>query len=212
MPEDDEIREGLSLVDYKKLKLSGNRLAMDEEGQMIDLGAVAKGYISGRLKEYLRAMDCDSAVINLGGNVSTLGRKPDGSYFRVGVQKPFSDRGETAAVVEMGEGCVISSGTYERCFEQDGRLYHHILSAKTGYPAETGLTQATVIGSDDMLCDTLSTVCILLGKERAENVIADEGYDVRVIFTGDDGSMVMYDPKQGERSVAEGETILIKDS
>ena len=206
------IDKALEHVDYKRISVVGNTAEFEDPGTRIDLGAVAKGYISGRLREYLKEKGCTGAVINLGGNISTLGSKPDGSPFKVGVQKPFSSRGETSAVVRMKEGCVISSGTYERCFEENGVLYHHILSAKTGYPADTGLTQVTVMGNDDMLCDTLSTLGILLGKERTEELVKEKGYDVTLIFTDDSGKMTLYGREGTEREFSEGETIDLTDT
>ena len=103
---------------------------------------------------------------------------------------------------------MISSGTYERYFtDRNGKLYHHILSAKTGYPCDTGLTQVTVIGDDDMLCDTLSTVFMLTGKERAEKIVKDRGYDLKLVFVDNEGKAVLFDPGTGEKEIAEGEVI-----
>ncbi|MCR5748321.1 MAG: FAD:protein FMN transferase [Lachnospiraceae bacterium] len=209
VPDPSKIKAALKHVDQKKIALSGNRLSFDDKEARIDLGATAKGYISGRLKEYLKEAGCDGAVINLGGNVSTLGSK-GGEKFKVGIQKPFDDRGEILATVSIGEGCMISSGTYERYFEQDGKIYHHILSAKTGYPAETGLTQVTVIGKDDTLCDTLSTVFMLTGRNKAEKIIEEEGYDIQVIFVDTDNNMTLFIPGDGERDISEGVSLSVK--
>ncbi len=206
VPDAADIKEALSHVDQSKVLISGNELSLADSGTQIDLGAVAKGYISGVLKDYLKKEGCDGAVINLGGNVSTLGTKGEEPY-KIGIQKPFSDRGETVVTVWTGEGCVISSGIYERYFEEDGRLYHHILSAKTGYPLDTDLTQVTVIGKEDALCDALSTVFMMTGREKAEHIIMDEGYDIRVIFVGRDGDIRYFVPGEGEKEVKEGDVI-----
>ncbi|MBO5552248.1 MAG: FAD:protein FMN transferase [Lachnospiraceae bacterium] len=211
VPDASDIKKALRHVDYTGVKAEGGVIELRDSGAKIDLGAVAKGYISGRIRSYLRENGCDGAVINLGGNVSTVGVKPDGGSFKVGVQKPFEDRGAVSAVVQMQEGCIISSGTYERYFVQNGITYHHILSAGTGYPADTGLVQVTVIGNDDMLCDTLSTVGILLGRERTETLLDEKGYDVGLIFTEDDGRMTLYKPGSGEREISEGEVIDLTD-
>lgn len=206
-PEADEIAEAMERVDASGVYLDGNRITISDDETMIDLGAIAKGYISGRIKAYLRENGCEGAVINLGGNVSTLGSKK-GKAFKVGIQKPFTDRGETIATVKINEGCVISSGIYERYFiDWYEKLYHHILSAKTGYPCDTGLTQVTVIGDDDMLCDTLSTVFMLTGKEKAEKIVRDRGYDLKLVFVDNEGNAVIFDPGTGEKGLAEGETI-----
>ena len=206
IPADNEIRKALTHVDQNKVILTGNKLKFTDPDTMIDLGAVAKGYISGKIKEYLKAQGCEGAVINLGGNISTLGKKGD-EPFTVGVRKPFSLRNDIAAKIILYDGCVISSGTYERCFTKNGKLYHHILSAKTGYPADTELSQVTLIGSDDILCDTLSTVFMLTGSEKAEKILETEEYDIKVIFTDNEGNMTLYDRKSGERQLSPGETL-----
>ena len=206
-PEADEIAKAMEGVDASAVYLDGNRITISNAEAMIDLGAIAKGYISGRIKDYLKEKGCKGAVINLGGNVSTLGSKKE-KPFKVGIQKPFTDRGETIATVNINEGCVISSGTYERYFiDWNEKLYHHILSAKTGYPCDTGLTQVTVIGDDDMLCDTLSTVFMLTGKEKAEQIVRDREYDMKLVFVDNEGNAVLFDPGTGEKEIAEGEVI-----
>ena len=206
------LSEELLRVNAETLSLDGNSLSISDRNVELDLGAIAKGCISASLKEYLQSREgVTGAVLNLGGNISVVGGKPDGQPFRIGIQKPFSNRGETLATVELPGGyCVISSGVYERCFEQDGHFYHHILSSETGYPVETAITQATVIGTDDALCDTLSTVCILLGKEKAEALIAEKYPDLTVLFTDADNQLLRYDAQSGEAAVNLSEPIIIK--
>lgn len=210
VPDSALIEKVLGAVDASNLKLSENTLTVLSPETRIDLGAVAKGCISAILRDYLRSENCGGAVLNLGGNICVLGEKPRNEAFRIGIQKPFSERGELLATVELQEGSVISSGVYERCFTQDGTLYHHILSAETGMPVDTGLTQATVIGRDDVLGDALSTVCILLGREKAEELILEKKYDVKVLFTENDGSLTLFDPAKGEESVREGAVLTVR--
>ena len=192
VPAQDEITQALTKVDYRKVHIDGTTISFDDPETQIDLGGIAKGYISETLKNWLKQQECTSALINLGGNVSVLGAKPDGSDWNVGIQEPFADRGTILEVVKLNSGCVISSGTYERYFEQDGRLYHHILDPETGYPAETELQQASVIGEDDVLCDAFSTICILTGQEEAERMAEENGLDVRLLFVGPDHEGVWY--------------------
>ncbi len=192
VPDETKILEALQKVDDSKIHLEGNTLTFDSDDTQIDLGGIAKGYISGRIKELLRENGCTSALINLGGNVSTLGVKPDGEAFSVGIQKPFADRGEIMTVVSSADNCVISSGTYERYFTVDDQIYHHILDPETGYPADTELTQVTVIGTDDAMCDALATVGIIVGEEKMISMIEENQLDVRVLFTGADGTMDWY--------------------
>ena len=185
VPAPEEIEQALAKVDYRKVHVDGTTVTFDDPETQIDLGGIAKGYISAKLKNWLKEQGCTSALINLGGNVSVLGTKPDGSSWNVGIQEPFADRGTVFETVEIDSGCVISSGTYERYFEQDGTLYHHILDPETGCPVITDLQQASVVGEDDVLCDAFSTICILEGREEAERIAGENGLDVKIFFVGD---------------------------
>ena len=192
VPNEEDIQAALKHVDYRAVSVDGTTVSFSDPETQIDLGGIAKGYISARLKGFLEEEGCTCALINLGGNVSALGTKPDGSRWVVGIQEPFADRGTVLETVEIDHGCVISSGTYERCFEENGRLYHHILDLTTGCPAETDLQQATVIGEDDVFCDAFSTTCILLGREKAEQLAAESGKEIRILFVDGEGNRNWY--------------------
>ena len=192
VPAQEDIDAALQKVDYRKVHVEENRVIFDDPETQIDLGGIAKGYISKMLKNWLEEQGAEAALINLGGNVSVLGTKPDGSDWNVGIQEPFADRGTILEVVPVKSGCVISSGTYERYFEQDGKDYHHILDPGTGWPVETDLQQASVLGEDDVLCDAFSTICILAGQEEAIRLAEDNALDVRILFVGEDHEGVWY--------------------
>lgn len=190
VPDDALIKEAVRKVDYRKVHLEGNELTFDSDLTMIDLGAVAKGFISAKLKRYLEDSGCRSALINLGGNVSALGRKTSDRSWSVGIQKPFSGRGEILTALSAEDNCVISSGVYERCFEANGKRYHHILDPETGYPVETDLVQITVIGTDDALCDALATTFFLCGLEETKKMIdayLPDQNAIQVMYVGKDG-------------------------
>lgn len=194
VPSENEIEDALAKVDYTKVHLDGNTLSFDSPDTQIDLGGIAKGYASGVIKQMLRNEGASSALINLGGNVSTLGTKTDGSKWKIGIQKPFADRGEVLTSVDSSDSCVISSGIYERYFKKDGKLYYHIIDPRTGYPAETDLNQATIIGTgeDDADCDALSTICVLLGRDKAEEFLKKNGIANKVLFTDKNNGMTWY--------------------
>ncbi len=170
-PEDREIKEAMAHVDGSSIRLEGRTLCFEREDTQLDLGALAKGYISDKLKKYLQEQGVISAVINLGGNVMTLGSSPEGDPWVVGIQEPFAPRGTIGRTVEAVDQGVISAGTYERYFEWEGRRYHHILDPDTGYPAETSLDQVTIVCGQGLLGDALSTSCLLLGLEKAEGLL-----------------------------------------
>ena len=170
-PSQEEIDAALEKVDGSSIRLEGRTLYFDREDTELDLGALAKGYISDKLKEYLEENGAEHALINLGGNVMTLGTQPDGDPWRVGIQEPFAERGTLSRVVQVEDQAVISAGTYERYFQWEGKLYHHILDPDTGYPADTGLSQVTILCDRGILGDALSTSVLLLGEERGARLL-----------------------------------------
>ena len=185
IPDSAKIQAALPAVDYRQLTLEGNRLLFDSPDTRLDLGAIAKGYIADRLKEYLLERGVHSAMINLGGNVLCVGTKPDGSPFRIGIQKPFEDRNETVATVAIDDLSVVSSGVYERHFVKDGVNYHHLLDPKTGFPYDNGLISVTIICQDSVDGDGLSTTCFALGLDKGMELV-DSLDNVFAIFITDD--------------------------
>ncbi len=167
-PTEEEIYALLAHVDYTQIKLQDNcTITLKDPEAAIDLGFIAKGYIADKIKEYLLSQGVTSAIINLGGNVTAIGNKPDGSGYTVGVQKPFAPVGNTMETLEITDSSVVTSGTYERYFEHNGIIYHHILDATTGYPIQNGLTGVTILCPSSTQADALSTTCFVLGKEEA---------------------------------------------
>lgn len=185
VPDSKIIAEKLPAVNYHNVHIKGNQVSFDLEETGIDLGAIAKGYIADRVKEFLLEKGVKSAMINLGGNVLCVGEKPDGTAFNIGIQKPFGSRNETAAVMEIKDWSVVSSGIYERCFTVDGTFYHHILDSKTGYPTENNLIAVTIISKESVVGDGLSTSVFALGLEKGMELI-DSLKDVYAVFITDD--------------------------
>ena len=186
VPEDRLIQEALTKCDYHNVSVSdNNEVILKTEDTAIELGAIAKGYIAERLKDYLISQGVKSAIINLGGNVLCIGGKPDDSSFKIGIQKPFADRSETIAVMDIKDKSVVSSGVYERCFEQDGTLYHHLLNPRTGYPYDNGLIAVTIISDESVDGDALSTTCFALGLEDGMK-LAESLDNVQAFFVTSD--------------------------
>lgn len=188
LPDVRELSEALALVDYEQVFLDGASLRFGMEGMELDLGAIAKGYIADRIKDYLISQGVESAIIDLGGNILCVGKRPDGEPFRIGIQRPFADRSETAAIVEIDGKSVVSSGIYERYFEKDGVLYHHILNPDTGYPYDNGLVSVTIISDNSVDGDGLSTSCFALGLEKGMKLV-DSLPDVYAAFITEDGEL-----------------------
>ncbi len=198
VPEDAAIREALSHVSYENLRF-GTALS-DETGESVyrtvrltdpkaavDLGFIAKGYIADKMKEYLLSRDVRSACISLGGNVLVIGDKPDGSPFRIGIQEPFAETGKSLDTIEIRDTSVVTSGIYERCFYEDGVLYHHILDTATGYPVDNELAGVTIICGSSVKADALSTACLCLGLEEGRKLL-DAEKDVAYLLVTRDGT------------------------
>lgn len=132
----------------------------------VDLGAIAKGYTADRVMDILKEHHIEHAMISLGGNIQTLGSKPDDSPWRIGIQDPMHTN-DIIATLEIHEGAVVTSGGYLRYFEENGVRYHHILDPHTGYPANSGLLSVTIVCKDGTLADALSTALFVMGEEDA---------------------------------------------
>lgn len=168
VPSDTEISELKKKVDAAQIIIDeeNKRVCFGMEGMQIDLGGIAKGFASTRIMEIYRERGMVSGLVSLGGNVQVLGTKPDGSLWNIALQNP--DGGEDyLGVLQIKNCAVITSGSYERYFEQDGVRYHHILDPATGYPADSEFVSVTVVSEDGTLADGLSTALFIMGKERA---------------------------------------------
>ena len=185
VPSDTEIRQALATVDYRTIVIDGNDVSLTDPDAKLDLGGIAKGYIADKMKEYLLANGVKSALINLGGNVLTVGDKPDGSPFTIGIQYPFQEDGSSIASVKISDQTVVSSGIYERYFKVDDTLYHHILNTKTGYPCDNNLLGVTIITDHSVDCDALSTICFTLGL-RDGMALIEQLDGTEAIFITDD--------------------------
>lgn len=185
LPDPAALAEAVRHVDYRKVKVDGNTVTLTDPDAKIDLGGIAKGYIADRLKDYLKSMGIEHALINLGGNMLSLGGRPDGTPFRIGLQKPFASTGTAITSLQVTDQSVVTSGNYERYFRKDGKIYHHILDPRTGYPIQNNLYQVTIISDSSVDGDALSTTCYALGLEKGMKLI--ESMDgVEAVFVTDD--------------------------
>lgn len=185
VPSSDAIAQAVSHVDYTKVDIQDNTVTLEDPEAGIDLGAIAKGYIADQVKTYLKKQGVKHAIINLGGNVDVIGTKPDGSKYNIGIQKPFDESGEAITSVQLKDQTVVTSGIYERYFKKNGKLYHHILDPRTGYPCENNLYSVSIITDSSTKADALSTTCFLLGYEKGMELIQSMD-GVEAIFITDD--------------------------
>lgn len=171
LPDSEVIKEAVSHIDYRNVHIEGNKVYLDDPDAAIDLGGIAKGYVADQLKVYLSEEGISRALINLGGNILALGNDYGDHPFTIGIQKPFDEQNVPITTLEIEDCSVVSSGTYERYFENNGVIYHHILNPDDGYPYENDLLQVTIISEHSVDGDALSTCCFALGLEEGKKMI-----------------------------------------
>ena len=195
VPSGKEINNLIGLIDYQKIKLTSLKkiVYLEEKGMEIDLGAIAKGYIADKVYELFKEDGVTGAIINLGGDVRLLGRKPDsagGKLFRIGIQDPFEKRGVAAGIYEGENISIVTSGVYERYYEENGIKYHHIFNPKTGYPADSDIMGISVITEKATDGDALSTSLFMLGSAEAL-ALAEKLKDTEVIIITKDKKIIL---------------------
>lgn len=171
IPTHEDIASALQHVNYRSVSVDGTTVTLHDPQACIDLGGIAKGYIADGILALLRKRGVKHALVNLGGNVAVMGGKPDGTPWRVGIRKPVPSSSiplmDSFATLQVRDGSVVTSGIYERAFENDGKLYHHILDPRTGFPAETDLLSATIVAKSSLDADGYTTALIIMGTDRA---------------------------------------------
>ena len=165
VPTDEARLKMLPLVDDQQIALGENNTVTLPAGMEIDLGGIAKGYIADKVADIIREK-AYAGIVSLGGNVYTVGKKPDGSAFSVGIKDPHNPAA-SKAIIYTGDGTVVTSGTYERGFSFGGVRYHHILDPETGWPSQSDLVSATFVMDSSMTADALATACIVIGSEKS---------------------------------------------
>lgn len=189
VPDEAELSALLAHVDDKEIAISDSTVTIPADAK-VDLGGIAKGFTSARVMEIFRENGIKNGILSLGGNVQALGTKPDGTLWRVGLQNPADERA-LFATLELADKAVITSGAYERNFEQDGIVYHHIIDPRTGYPAESGLSSVTIVSDDGTLADGLSTALFIMGKEAAVEFWRSHRDDFDMVLLADDGAVTV---------------------
>lgn len=167
---------------------------LQHSGMEIDLGAIAKGYIADRVRDYLQQQGVNQALINLGGNVQTLGGGPEGDW-GIGLKKPFAGADALIGVVEVNGKSVVTSGVYERYFERNGQRYHHILDSHTGYPLDNELLSVTTISGDSIDGDIWTTLLYGMGVQKSLAYLR-EIPDIEAIFVTRDRQVICSSQRQ----------------
>lgn len=172
LPLENKIHSLLAFVSGEGITFDEKSLTVQlQNGQAIDLGGIGKGYAADMALEICKDNGINSAFINLGGNVKTLGKKINGEPWMIGLQDPRSKRGDFIAALSISDNSVVTSGDYEKYFEVSGKRYHHILDPKTGYPSKSDLMSATIVSKFSIDADALSTAVFVSGLDRGMELI-----------------------------------------
>ncbi|MFP4205601.1 MAG: FAD:protein FMN transferase [Spirochaetaceae bacterium] len=192
VPEQEKIEEILPRVDYSLVELDPEEqtIRLPDEGMALDVGAIAKGYAADEAARILTEAGVEHALLDFGGNIITVGHKPDGSPWKIGIQNPLEERGRFLGIVENGPMTVVTSGDYERNFEENDVRYHHIIDGDTGKPARTGLSSVTILTEDSTEADALSTALYVMGVERGA-ALAEELDGIEAAFVTKDRKVYM---------------------
>ena len=190
VPDSGRIAEALTHVDYTRVSVSdngdGTYSISKPDDVILDLGAVAKGYIADKIKDFLEENGVKRAIINLGGNVLCIGKKTNTDNFGIGVRKPFAANNEVLVALSVDDSSVVSSGNYERYFyADDGTFYHHILNPATGYSYDNDLSDVTILSKDSLTGDCVSTTCFCLGLEDGMKLIES----IEAVFVTNEGEI-----------------------
>lgn len=189
IPTNEELQKLLPLINYKDIYVDERSVGLKKAGQMVDLGGIAKGYAGDVAIETYKKNGIQSAFINIGGNVVTLGNKPDGSPWVVGLRNPRPNQTnggqQIVGYVTVTDKAVVTAGDDQRYFEKEGQRYHHIIDPRTGYPARSGLMSVTLITDSSFDADALDTAVFILGLEKGKELIKQYGGVEAVFITMD---------------------------
>lgn len=191
VPSQQAIENALKGVGAAHIEIKDSTITLDENTSL-DLGGIAKGYASQKAAEILKENGVNSALMSLGGNIRAVGSKPDGENWSVAITDP-DDNSKSIGTLKISDKAVVTSGGYQRYFEENGQIYHHIIDTKTGYPADSGLKSVTVVSDDDTLADALSTSLFVMGLEKSGKFYSENSSLFGAVFITDKGEIYVTD-------------------
>lgn len=192
VPNTEELTTLLPLIDSNAIQIRDNTVTL-KKGMEIDLGGIAKGYAADTVANLLEEKGCTGGILSFGGNVKTIGTKPDGSLFQVAIQDPNNATNALGTLSVGGNTAVVTSGDSQRYFEQDGVKYHHILDPRTAAPAKSDLSSVTVVCASATRADAFATALYIMGLEEGLSFV-NQKEDIEALFV----------TKQGEIKLSNG--------
>ncbi|MFA9379004.1 MAG: FAD:protein FMN transferase [Lachnotalea sp.] len=199
IPTESELAKVKPLVDYRLLSIDKktNQVFLKKKGQSIDLGGIAKGYAADIIQKKLLEAGVESGILNFGGTIITIGKKPNGSPWRVGIQNPLDKRGKSVGSIELNDAALVTSAVNERFFIKEGITYHHILDTQSLKPAQSGVLGVSAVGASGMELDALTTALFVMGMDRGINFVNSLG--VEVLYLLNNGQMYATKGFTGEK-------------
>lgn len=191
VPSQKAIETALEGIGAEHIKIENSTVTLDSNTSL-DLGGIAKGFASHKAAAILKENGVTSALMSLGGNIRAVGSKPDGESWSVAVTDP-DDNTKSIGTLKISDKAVVTSGGYQRYFEENGQIYHHIIDTKTGYPADSGLKSVTVVSEDDTLADALSTALFVMGLEKSGKFYSENSSLFGAVFITDKGEIYVTD-------------------
>jgi len=191
VPSNEEINKTLPLINWRNIEMDARlkSVYLTKNGMSLDLGGIAKGYAADEAVKIIKSHEISGAIVDLGGNIFMFGTRYDKKPWKVGIQNPEGRRGLIVGFLRIPEKTIVTSGVYERSFEEDGVLYHHLLSVTTGYPVNNGLASVTIIADVSMDADALSTAVFVSGYEKGMSILKNYG-EAQAVFVFEDKSVI----------------------
>lgn len=210
VPSQSELKKYLPYVNYKNLhlNLSDHTASLKNHYMGIDLGGIGKGAACDEAIAAYKSSGADCGIIAVGGSIGIFGKKDDGSAWSIAVRDPASSESDASAMgeINLSSGYVSTSGTYEKCFKQNGILYHHLLNPKTGNPENNGLVSVTITADSGALSDALSTACFILGKEKSQPLL--KKYNAGAIFIDSHNRVSVTDNLKNKFTISNSKYVL----
>lgn len=185
IPNEEDIATALETVSYENIILLEDNGVQLLNSAQIDLGAVGKGYAADAIRDIYEEYGIESGIIALGGNLYMIGEKSEGTSWNVGIVDP-DQTDEYSIGVQVVDKSVVTTGAYERYFEEDGKIYHHIFDTETGYPTEKDIKSVTIISTNSTLADIYATALFAMGYDEAVGVVESETEIDAIIIREDD--------------------------
>lgn len=194
----------LELVNYRKIRIEEGRVIKDNENMSLDFNAVAQGYTADIIGEYLYSQGINNYLVDIGGEITAKGVKPNGETWKIGIEKPAPDKNAERVIqmkIELKDKAVVTSGSYRKYIEKDNVRYSHSIDPRTGLPVEHNLLSATIIADNAAWADCLASICMIAGMEKASELLKNEDVEALFIYLDDENQLQTFQTEGFEKMV-----------